>query len=198
MNPNIRTHKPLNRARQRGTSIIEVLVAALILSLGMLALVGVQASSTQISQLNQMRADASRLAQSYTDRIRANQGGLAQTNIANYAIAGAYNGATRAAITVPANCTTPCADAAFTAQVTAIDIAQMRNQARLALPNGDFRVQVQNVANVGTVVDVWVMWVQATTVSENGTTNTVGGLGCPTNLLAAGTVAQCYLSRVVL
>jgi len=197
MNPNLRTHISPKRGQQRGSSIIEVLVAALILSLGMLALVGVQASSTQISQLNQMRADASRLAQSYTDRIRANQG-TAQANIANYAIAGAYTGATRAAITVPANCTTPCLDAAFTTQVTAIDIAQMRNQARLALPNGDFRVQVQNVVNVGTVVDVWVMWVQATTVSENGTTNTVGGLGCPTNLVAAGTVAQCYLSRVVL
>lgn len=182
--------------KQEGASIIEVLVAALILSVGMLALVGVQATSTQLGQLSQFRAEASRLGQSYADRIRANQG-VNQTNVAGYVIAGAFSGDNRSALTVQPNCAATCTDPQIAAQIAAIDVNQMRNQARLALPNGDFRVQVQNVAGVGNVVDIWVLWVQATTATENTTTNTVGGIGCPSTFVS-GNAAQCQLTRIVL
>lgn len=179
----------VQRHTQQGASLIEVLVAALMLSLGMLVLVGVQASSVQLGQLAQFKGEASRLGQDFADRIRANR-----INANAYVIAGPYAGSTTLQ-TVPANCAATCNANEFATSITAIDLAQMRNQARLALPQGDFRVALRNVAGVGTEVDIWVIWLQATTSTDA----TRGGAGCPTNFSVTGaTPPQCLLTRFVL
>lgn len=70
------------RAAQRGVSLIEVLVAVVVLSLGVLAMAGLQLNSLRTSQGALYRSNAAMLASDIADRIRANR-----NNLATYAIA---------------------------------------------------------------------------------------------------------------
>ncbi len=59
-------------AAQRGLSLIEVLVAVVIISLGLLGMAGLQASSLRGSQSAVYRAQAAQLAADMAERMRAN------------------------------------------------------------------------------------------------------------------------------
>ena len=63
-------------SRQLGASLLEVLVAILILSFGMLALSGMLAFSVQMPKLAAYRATATALAASHIERMRANPQGF--------------------------------------------------------------------------------------------------------------------------
>lgn len=177
-----------SHANQKGASLIEVLVASLILALGMLALVGVQASSTQIAALSQMRLEAARIGQNAGDRLIANT-----THLAAYTLNTSYSGNAQD-ITVPAACDSSCDATATREKIKSIDMAELRNGARQVLPQGDIRVLINNVAGTGQVVDIWVMWQQASTSSDGN----IGGTACPQTIVATGTTAQCLLTRIVL
>ena len=56
--------------RQRGVSLIEALVALLVMSLGMLALVGVQSNLRANSDIARQRAEATRIASEEIERLR--------------------------------------------------------------------------------------------------------------------------------
>lgn len=58
--------------RTKGFTLIEVLVAVLILAIGLLGLAGLQAASMRNSQSALMRSQATILAEDIMDRIRAN------------------------------------------------------------------------------------------------------------------------------
>lgn len=62
---------------QRGVSLIEVLVAIFVLSLGVLAMAGLQLSSMRTSQGALLRSQAATLATDMADRMRANLTGAA-------------------------------------------------------------------------------------------------------------------------
>lgn len=64
--------------RQVGASLIEVLVAMLILSFGMLALGGMLSYGIQMPKLSAYRAAAAALASSHVERMRANTEGFVQ------------------------------------------------------------------------------------------------------------------------
>lgn len=68
--------KPTPFSRQLGASLLEVLVAILILSFGMLALSGMLAFSVQMPKLAAYRATATALAASHIERMRANPTGF--------------------------------------------------------------------------------------------------------------------------
>jgi type IV pilus assembly protein PilV len=187
--------RPAWRQAQRGSTLIEVLVAALILSIGIMALVGVQGSSAQMAKMAQQRGDAARLAQDLADRIRANGDASAVNDV--YAKTPAYNGNPQAQ-NIPATCkgNTDCT----TAQIATLDLAEMQEQARLLLPNGAFFVSGQGMtAPAGTpkVVDVWVIWQTASTRSD--ATGTLTGLNCPAAAVSGSIPnVQCLLTRVML
>ncbi len=61
--------------RQTGFSLIEVLVAALILSIGLVGVAGLQAMSLKNNQSAYMRSQASALAYDLADRMRSNVSG---------------------------------------------------------------------------------------------------------------------------
>jgi type IV pilus assembly protein PilV len=68
--------RPRNRARgfarrQRGVSLIEVLVAAVVLAIGLLGLAGLQLRGMQVNQGSAMRAQAVILAEDLADRMRS-------------------------------------------------------------------------------------------------------------------------------
>jgi type IV pilus assembly protein PilV len=69
-----------NTRQQSGVSLIEVLVAVVLLSIGLLGLAGLQASGMRVGQSSIHRSQAAQLAHDMIERMRA-----------NVADAGAYN-----------------------------------------------------------------------------------------------------------
>lgn len=61
-----------HRSGQRGISLIEVMVALIIFSVGLLALAGLQSSSLIENQVSYLRSQAVMLAGDMADRMRAN------------------------------------------------------------------------------------------------------------------------------
>ena len=70
------------RGQQRGTTLIETLVALLVLSIGLLGIAGLQLTSLQNNRGAHLRTQASVLAYDVADRMRANR---------TVALAGGYN-----------------------------------------------------------------------------------------------------------
>jgi len=84
-------------ALQRGMTLIEILVAIVVLSIGLLGLAGLQLKGLQVSQGSTYRWQAAVLAEDIADRIRADA-----TNAAGYVLptpTAAPTGATLAAVT---------------------------------------------------------------------------------------------------
>ena len=69
----MKLHKSLTlRARQRGVSMVEALVALLVMSIGMLGIAGLYVTSLQANRTALIRTQAVNLVNDMTDRIRAN------------------------------------------------------------------------------------------------------------------------------
>lgn len=115
--------------RQRGSTLIEVLVTVVLVSAGLLGLAGMQIATVQTTNSAAQRFEATVLAKDIIERMRANR---------PRAIAGDYNIAIGAA--------------APGAGLVGADLTAWK-AALLALPNGDGSVAVVN--NVATVNVQW-------------------------------------------
>ena len=60
------------KLKQKGSSLIEVLVAIFVMSIGLLGMAGLTAASSSYNKLGQIRSTAMLLVSDYTDRARAN------------------------------------------------------------------------------------------------------------------------------
>lgn len=69
---------PYSLSRQRGFTLIEVLIAALVLSIGLLGLAGLQSVSLRMNQGSYLRAQASNLSYEIADAMRANRSRAAE------------------------------------------------------------------------------------------------------------------------
>lgn len=120
------------RARQRGLSMIEVLVAIVIVSLGLLGMAGLQAAGLRASHSAFYRAQAAQLATDMAERMRANLG-----RATDYAL-------TLAATAPGPACTGVCA-------ADTIDwLAKLRT-----LPAGDGAIAVDTVNETVTITVQW-------------------------------------------
>jgi type IV pilus assembly protein PilV len=72
------------RAKQRGISMVEALVALVVIAVGMLGIAGLYLSSLQASRSAKLRSYAVELAGSIADRIRANREAGNAYNTDNY------------------------------------------------------------------------------------------------------------------
>ncbi len=68
--------------RQAGVSLVEVLVAVVLLSVGLLGLAGLQAGGMRVGQGSSHRSQAAQLAQDMIERVRAGFDGAAAYNLA--------------------------------------------------------------------------------------------------------------------
>lgn len=188
--PLLRPHR-----QHRGASLIEVLVAALLLAIGLLAMVGIQATATRLSKDAQSRSMATELASSFAEMVRANTAG-AQAGGYVYTVPYAP---LRAAVPPPAqpcNTAIPCTPV----QLAAVDLAQWREAARQALPGGGListlTVPPPNVQ--APVIDLWVLWLgaeaddAADAATQQLTTNCPAAMGNPNPR------PQCMLFRIQL
>lgn len=142
---------------QCGVSLIEVLVAIVIASIGLLALAGVSTSSIRYTKMSQYRGTATLLANDLGERIRANSAG-----IASYALGS--NFATQAALPaapaqlchpVPVTLPNPYTVTCTAAQLAADDLQSWQVRLRNQLPEGSAYIAIQNVQNAA---DVWIVW----------------------------------------
>jgi type IV pilus assembly protein PilV len=153
--------KNLTKHHQTGASLIEVLVAVLILSIGMLALGGMLAYSVQMPKLAAYRSAATTLAASHIERMRANTEGFAS---------GSYQETMTYNLNLPA--VVACAYPACTATTMgAMDKDETNRAIRRELPMGGMRVTC-NGACANLDGDIWVMWQEPTTFAAISTANT--------------------------
>lgn len=147
---------------QHGASLIEVLVAVLILSFGMLSLGGMLSYAVQLPKLSAYRATAMSIAAAHVERMRANIGGFKVGD--NYIETLTYK------VTPPAftGCVHPSCDAALLA---ALDKNETNVALNRALPDGGMRLICPSACSSGEG-EMWVMWTEPTTfASISGTSS---------------------------
>lgn len=123
-------------ARQRGISLIEVLITVLVLAIGLLGLASLQANALQMNQAANFRSQATGLAYDITDRMRANR---------SRALNGDYDADWN---TVP-----DCAVPELSGTLAEQDLSEWQLALSCALPNGQGRIQRND--NVVTISIRW-------------------------------------------
>lgn len=127
-------------ASQRGFTMIEVLIAILVLSIGLLGLAGLQATGLRNNHQAYQRSIATQQVYDMADRMRANPAGVA---------AGAYD----AINGIPAN--PGCTGSACTpADIAAYDAAEWNSANAALLPSGAGTVAVAG-PDVFTIIVTW-------------------------------------------
>lgn len=171
--------------KHSGASLLEVLIAIVIMSFGLLALGGLTAASIQYGKLAQFQTVGTQLASDITNRMRANVDGFVANSYNN---TGVYS-PTKAVVIVPA-CAIPTKCTAN--ELAAIDITEWRNSLRLGLPGGDAYV-LRDVATP-MAVDLWVMWTDPALASGFAATSE-----CPAAAVAGlTTLPRCLYFRVAI
>ena len=150
-------HRALSASRStlRGFTIVEALVALVVLAVGMLGIASLYVTTLRASGSAASRMQAINLASDLGDRIRANR-----TGEAAYAGAAAANGTT--CIGATATCTA--------AQMAAHDLFVWQAAIQAALPGAAGAVTVDAGANP-TTYQIRVTWAEAGTVSQSYTLN---------------------------
>lgn len=131
-------HVSISR-RSTGFTLIEVLVAILILAVGILGLVRLQGTAIQQSNIAMQRTQATLLGYDIANRIRANR---------DEAKSGGYD-SDWSEVPVTVDCSVVCS----AAQLAQHDIAEWLQAVARKLPEGDGQLSVTN--NVATIEVRW-------------------------------------------
>lgn len=120
-------HRLIKHPYLQGFTLLEVLIALVVLSIGLLGLAGLQSTGLRFNQSAGMRTQATQLAYDMSDRMRAN---MTAVN------AGSYLGSSSAVPTAVANChnTTGCTSA----NMAADDLANWHLAVTRYLPMGEW------------------------------------------------------------
>ena len=175
--------------RPRGVSLLEVLVALLVVSLGLLAMAGLLGTASRFGKTSEFRAAATLLAQDITDRLRAN---LKAAQDGHYNLA-----ATELADALPeaaAACAMP--QACTPAELAAIDLAEWQATLFHSLPRGTGHLQFS-----GETADLWIAWqdpasVEGDTDKTQFLTGEDGRSACPPGFNLADPIPSCMYFRV--
>jgi type IV pilus assembly protein PilV len=121
---------PIKRKTQRGTTLVETLVALVVLSVGLLGIAALQMTSLRNNRGAHLRSQAQVLAYDIADRMRANR---------NVALANAY---------VVALGVTPAGGT-----LNALDLQEWKATLARALPSGD-----GEITRVGNLFRIRIRW----------------------------------------
>ncbi|WP_010463914.1 type IV pilus modification protein PilV [Acidovorax radicis] len=113
--------------KQQGFSLMESLVSIVIMALGILGILGVQMRTLADTQNGVRRAQAIRLIENLSEKIKVNPNPLAATVLATYQVS------TPGPMATPPACTAACTPA----QLAQHDIANWKQQVINTLPAGD-------------------------------------------------------------
>ncbi len=179
------------RLRQGGASLLEVLIAVLIMSFGLLALGGLAAASVQYSKMAQYQTIGTQLAGDYGDRMRGNVDGFAA---AAYDKKDVYS-ASATLVTVP---TCAVSTACTPAEIASIDRAEWINSLKQRLPGGDAYIE-RDTVNLLTA-NMWIMWTEpSVSYGTDNSLSTSNDADCPTAAVTGlATRPRCMFFRVTL
>jgi type IV pilus assembly protein PilV len=168
---------------QSGVSLIEVLVAIVILSFGMLALGGMLAYAVQLPKLSSYRSTATQLAADYIERVRANSTGFLNGDYQeNLSYDGTFTVPAVPRAGTPENCTYPnCTPG----QMATTDKSQMNRALRLELPAGGMRFTRADIDGLPTSTregDLWIIWQEPSGLSS---LNNAASDNCPSQINGA-------------
>lgn len=135
---------PTTRRCESGFSLMEVLVALLVLAIGLLGLAALQAQGLRFNQDAYIRSQATNLAYDIMDRMRANR-----DDVANYAVPD------------PGGACDP------TVATVSMDLTCWYDALETALPGADAVIAANATANY---YDVTIRWVDREPVEVAGTT----------------------------
>jgi type IV pilus assembly protein PilV len=175
---------------QSGASLIEVLVAILLLSFGMLALGAMMSFAVQAPKMSAYRATAANLASSHVERIRANPGGFGNpsgTNTDSYTMNMSYDGST----TLPAlaDCNYPlCTEST----IATMDKAATNRAVRIELPAGGMLMNCDtSPCTKASYGNLWILWQEPSTVAGLGASSD----NCPAAASALDPKPRCLYVR---
>ncbi|MBI5925442.1 MAG: type IV pilus modification protein PilV [Aquabacterium sp.] len=151
---------PPQHRHQQGVSLIEVLVAILVIALGILTMLAMQINSTKLTKTSEVRAMGALLVSDLADRMRANRTGFE---------AGEYTFTeTTSAPTITKTCTASNSNCT-PAEMAAQDKFDWLTNIRDSLPTGTARISAVDTASGKNGVDVWLIWLDPKEASDAGT-----------------------------
>ena len=179
-----RSLSPSTRPLQTGATLIEVLVAILLVSVGLLGIAGLSGATYSYNKAAQVRLTGIALVNDFADRARINIYGYDR---GAYAIALADD-FTTTAVTVPASNlnldpSVPANAITIADGLAAADVDQFLRAVRARLPQGDAVVTTRPGA-VSRDMDVWLLW-QEPQAAAADSLFAAGQGNCPSNLSAA-------------
>jgi type IV pilus assembly protein PilV len=187
----IRAASPTLPRHSRGVSLIEVLIAIVVASIGLLALAGVNTAAIRYTKMSQYRSTATLLANDIGERIRANKSAVV-AGVSAYTVGADF--ATQATLPVaPAKmCDNYGGGAACTAaEVATADLYTWRRSVRDQLPSGSVYIGYQNLQSA---YDVWLVWRDPAVASDDVVST---GSECPAGLtVAADPSIRCSYFRI--
>jgi len=183
------------RRRAFGGSLLEVLVAITIASLGLLALAGSHLHALRQASLQQHRVLAAWLVSDLAERIRANSPSPADAS--SYAFTDSFADQAKLPAAPAPACVAP-ADTCTVPQMAAADLHAWRTRLRAQLPQGSGFVSPD--ANVPGTFDIWAAWAEPAAAATDEDTLTEGARECPSGLSAGSQVppVRCLSLRIQL
>jgi type IV pilus assembly protein PilV len=184
-------HPPLLTRPAKGASLIEMLVATLLLAIGMLAMAALQSTSAQMGKDAEFRAVATELALSFGEAVKANSGGAASyTSPLN-----AFNpNAPKTAVLT--NCDSD-AVVCTNAQIAAQDVSRLQALSQSRLPLG--QIDLRYVAAVGTTpsyLDLYVAWLPPDTRTGQAAVDNAFANGCRAGFDPSNLGVRCQYFRI--
>ncbi len=141
---------PTRKYPHAGFTLLEVLIALLVLSVGLLGLAALQLTSLQYNTGSYLRTQATFLAYDILDRMRANA--IAVANLDGTG----YDQPTTTAVSAPTNCdTTTCTSA----QLAAYDVRKFYDRAAATLPNAAATPPTISI-DANKKVTITIQWVE--------------------------------------
>jgi type IV pilus assembly protein PilV len=155
---------------QRGSSLIEVAIAGLIMAISVVGMLGLQSQGVRGTTISTQETQATLLAMEILDRIQANP--ASNVNGGSAYVVGLYAYVPSAAVSAGSNCST---NSCSNANLAAADLFEWQTRVAAMLPTGRFSITTQ----VDGSYIVNVMWdANRTGVTGTGCTASSGDLFC--------------------
>lgn len=186
------------RRPHSGVSLIEVLVAMLVVSMGVLAVAGLLATASRYGKTSEFRSVATLLASDIVDRIRANKPALdpvAGGDVAVYNMVENYG----SWATKPGDfggCA--IADSCTPAEIASQDKAEWGQAVFNSLPGGAAFVELADDPKELPAADVWIAWLdpEASEDEARADNEEEGRFECPASFQNASPQPRCAYFRV--
>jgi type IV pilus modification protein PilV len=180
--------------KSRGGSLIEVLVALLLVAFGFLGIGALFNFSIAANKSASSRLVATMLAQDYADIVRANRPGFLNSAY-NKAIV-SYDPSAKAvsALTSGNLCTYPTCTAN---SVATQDQELFRRRVRALLPAGDY-VATRSAAGNTDAMDIYILWVEGSNTSDPNARNDVCPAAVVSQSPAPDPYPRCFYARIAL